>query len=92
LIVERASPVIFETNASPPRPAARTSAAAKSRRPRSSSVEPNFSHRTRIAVASIIKAIYYTPSKPGIPRENNPIHLLAGRALERREPPSSIPD
>jgi len=72
--------VIFETNASPPRPAAPTSAAAKSRRPRSSSFEPNFSHRTRIAAPSIIKAIYCTLLQSGIPRQNKPIHLLAGRS------------
>ena len=37
LIVERASPVIFDTTARPPQPAVRTSPAANSRRPRSSS-------------------------------------------------------
>jgi hypothetical protein len=60
LIVERASPVTLETSASPPRPAARTSAAANIRRPRSSSFLPNVSHRTRIAAESIIHTIYTT--------------------------------
>src|SRR5208337_1297907 len=39
-MVERARPVISETASSPPHPAARTSPAANTRRPRSSSLEP----------------------------------------------------
>ena len=45
LMVERASPVIRETTASPPRPAVLTSPAANIRRPRSSSFEPTMSQR-----------------------------------------------
>ena len=45
LMVERASPVIRETTASPPRPAVLPSPAANIRRPRSSSFEPTMSQR-----------------------------------------------
>src|SRR5580700_5648806 len=67
LIVERASPVIFETITRPPRPAVRTSAAAKRRRPRSSSREPTTSHRSRIAASSIMQSTYPGSPKTGIP-------------------------
>src|SRR6516162_1008374 len=66
LIVERASPVIFETIARPPRPAVRASAAANSRRPRSSSFAPTASHRCRIASASTMQLIYAASSPTGI--------------------------
>jgi len=68
LIVERASPVISETVARPPRPAVRTSAAANKRRPRSSSREPTVSHRRRIAASSIIPPTYPRSPKTGIPK------------------------
>ena len=67
LIVERASPLIFETSARPPRPALRTSAAANSRRPRSSSCEPTVSQRNRIAASSIMRSTYAPPPLIGIP-------------------------
>ena len=67
LIVERASPVIFETIARPPRPAVRTSAAANKRRPRSSSREPTASHRSRMAASSIMRSTYPCSPKTGIP-------------------------
>ena len=51
-MVERASPVIWETASKPPRPAARTSLAANIRRLHSSSFEPTASQRLRIACAS----------------------------------------
>src|SRR5665647_762277 len=53
-MVERASPVILEIASRPPRPAARTSPAANTLRPRSSSFEPTDSHLCRIAFASIM--------------------------------------
>ncbi len=54
-IVLRARPVMFETAARPPHPAARTSLAANSRRPRCSSCfEPSASHRCRIECVPII--------------------------------------
>src|SRR5215831_16048539 len=53
-MVERASPVICETSSRPPRPAARTSMAANTRRPRSSSFEPTVTQRSRIAWQSIM--------------------------------------
>src|SRR5271165_6355030 len=53
-MVERARPVISETASSPPHPAARTSPAANTRRPRSSSFEPTVSQRLRIAWQSIM--------------------------------------
>src|SRR5882672_8933236 len=53
-MVERASPVISETASRPPHPAARTSPAANTRRPRSSSFEPTDSHLCRIACVSIM--------------------------------------
>src|SRR5271157_5934767 len=53
-MVERARPVISETASSPPHPAARTSPAANTRRPRSSSFEPTASQRLRIAWQSIM--------------------------------------
>ncbi len=53
-MVERASPVIAETASRPPHPAARTSPAANTRRPRSSSFEPTDSHLCRIACVSIM--------------------------------------
>ena len=53
-MVERARPVIWETASSPPHPAARTSPAANTRRPRSSSFEPTVSQRLRIAWQSIM--------------------------------------
>jgi len=68
LIVERASPVIFEMVARPPRPAVRTSAAANKRRPRSSSLEPIVSHRRRIAASSITRPTYACSTKTGIPK------------------------
>ena len=43
-MVERASPVIIETAATPPHPAARASSAANTRRPRSPSFEPTNAH------------------------------------------------
>ncbi len=55
LMVERASPVISETILRPPYPAACTSDAANIWRPRSSSLEPTASHRSRIACLSIIR-------------------------------------
>ena len=51
-IVERASPVIAETAASPPRPAARASLAANTRRPRSSRFEPSAAHLCSIPCRS----------------------------------------
>src|SRR5271167_2942437 len=66
LIVERASLVIFETIARPPHPAVRASAAANSRRPRSSSFAPTASHRCRIASASTMPLIYAASSPTGI--------------------------
>ena len=75
LIVERASPVIFETVARPPRPAVRTSAAAYKRLPRSSSREPTVSHRRRIAAWSIMPPTYAGSPKTGIPKTRvNPTH------------------
>ena len=50
-MVERARPVISETASSPPHPAARTSPAANTRRPRSSSFEPTASQRLRNRLA-----------------------------------------
>ena len=67
LIVERASPVIFETSARPPRPALRASTAANNRRPRSSSRAPTVSHRSRIAASSIMRSNYAPSPHPGIP-------------------------
>jgi hypothetical protein len=52
LIVERASPVIFETTARPPRGAHLRR--RKQPPPRSSSFEPTASHRCRIALSSIM--------------------------------------
>ncbi len=83
LIVERASPVISETTASLPRPAARTSAAANNRRPRSSNSLPNTSHRTRIAAKSIIQATYTTNSSEGIPLPSPAIRLFSEVSLAR---------
>ncbi len=67
LIVERASPVILDTDARPPQPAARTSPAANNRRPRSSSFEPTASHRCRIASSSIMRPTYACARITGIP-------------------------
>jgi hypothetical protein len=67
LIVERASPVIFETITRPPRPAVRTSAAANRRRPRSSSRAPTASHRSRMAASSIMRTTYPVRRKPESP-------------------------
>jgi hypothetical protein len=67
-MVERASPVIFEMIARPPRPALRASAAANKRRPRSSSPESTVSHRSRIAASSTIRPTYLGLPKTGIPK------------------------
>ena len=66
-IVERASPVIRDTTASPPQPAARTSLAANTRRPRSSRFEPSASHRCPIAPWSIMRPTYACSLPGGIP-------------------------
>ena len=67
LIVERASPVIFETIARPPQPAVRASAAANNRRPRSSSFEPTASHRCQMASPLIMRSTYTHAQRAGIP-------------------------
>jgi len=67
LIVERASPVIFETIARPPQPAVRASAAANNRRPRSSSFEPTASHRCQMDSPSIMRSTYTHAQRAGIP-------------------------
>jgi hypothetical protein len=56
-MVLRAIPVIRDTVAIPPRPAAKASAAANPRRPRSSSTGFTASYRILIAVSSIIPEI-----------------------------------
>ncbi|TCS98578.1 hypothetical protein EDC64_1432, partial [Aquabacter spiritensis] len=53
-MVERAIPVISETAASPPLPAARASLAANTRRPRSSRFEPSAFHRCSMPARSIM--------------------------------------
>ena len=65
--VERAYPVIFATASSPPRPAARTSPAANSRRRRSSSFEPTSFQRRRIACVSIMLKGIAPSDKPRNP-------------------------
>ena len=72
-MVESASPVILATATLPPRPAVRTSPAAKRRRPRSSSFEPTACHRSRIALMSIMPTgmlPQHAPGNPAIPSHN----------------------
>ena len=64
-MVLRANPVMRETAARPPRPAARTSLAANNRRPRSSRFEPSASHRRRITSPSIMPALVATNRATG---------------------------
>jgi hypothetical protein len=66
-MVERASPVISETASRPPHPVARTSPAANTRRPRSSSFEPTDPHLCRIACVSIMPARILSQRHPGNP-------------------------
>ena len=66
-IVLRAIPVIWATAWMPPKPAARASAAANRRRPRSSSTGFNASNRSRIANSSIITKRYSRSSHTGNP-------------------------
>src|SRR5262245_16152367 len=89
LIVERARPVICETTARPPQPAALTSPAANNRRPRSSSFEPTVSQRVRIASSSIMPSglrLFVRNRNPSAlshsaARPQNAIQLLFGVAL-----------
>jgi hypothetical protein len=67
-MVERASPVMLDTAARPPRPAARTSLAANKRLPRSSRLEPSASHRRRIASPSIISTLVAGSMASGNPQ------------------------
>src|SRR5258706_15273085 len=88
-MVLRANPVMIETAARPPRPAARASLAANNRRPRSSRFEPSASQRRRIASLSIMPTLVATsratrdhPSRvtPSHLRDK-PIHLLLRLSL-----------
>ena len=81
LMVERASPVILETAASPPHPAARASAAANKRRPRSSSREPTASQRCRMPSSSIIRPNYAASRRSQIPPT---LSHTAARAQNKR--------
>ena len=93
-MVERASPVISETASRPPHPVARTSPAANTRRPRSSSFEPTNSRLCQIACVSIMPARIPPQRHPGNPiapesnhhraPERNPIHLLRRMSLRSR--------
>ena len=99
--VERASSVISETASRPPHPVARTSPAANTRRPRSSSFEPTDPHLCRIACVSIMPASILSQRHPGNPiapssnhhsaPERNPIHLLRRMSLERNSAPFDRP-
>ena len=75
--IERASPVISETASRPPHPVARTSPAANTRRPRSSSFEPTDSHLCRIACVSIMPARIRPQRHPGNPIA--PSQITTGR-------------
>src|SRR5271165_3008740 len=63
-MVLRASPVMLDTDARPPHPAARASLAANSRRPRSSRFEPSASQRCRIARKSIMQTLVARSAPP----------------------------
>jgi hypothetical protein len=83
-MVLRAIPVISDTAASPPQPAARVSLAAKKRRPRSSRFEPSACQRSRIASLSTMHSGRRTIQRPeslnpeSIRRTSrrHPIHLF----------------
>ena len=84
LIVERASPVIFDTAARPPQPALRTSPAANNRRPRSSSFEPTVSHHCQIAFSSIMRPTYTRSPRTGIPQAQvTPPHDRCSEVLKQ---------
>jgi len=80
-MVERASPVISETASRPPHPAARTSPAANTRRPRSSSFEPTDSHLCRIACVSIMPTRILPHRHPGNPAALSHITTWRPRAI-----------
>src|SRR5215510_1913975 len=89
LMVERARPVIRETTARLPQPAALTSPAANNRRPRSSSFEPTVSQRVRMASSSIMPSelrLFVRNRNPSdlshsAARSQNAIQLLFGVSL-----------
>ena len=84
-IVERASPVICETAASPPRPAARASLAANTRRPRSSRFEPSASHRCSIPPGRSCRN-----GNAQLPRQGIPQTCLSHSAAASRLPSNSV--
>jgi hypothetical protein len=74
-MVLRANPVMSDTAARSPHPAARTSLAAHNRRPRSSRFEPSASHRSRIASRSIMLTL--VPISPMTENHPHPSHDVA---------------
>src|ERR1700722_6756665 len=93
-IVLRAIPVARITAMIPPCPADVASAAAKRRRPRSSSTGARASKRWRMADSSITPKRYSLATPEGIPPANkirsDPIHLFADGPLDQRRSASDF--
>jgi hypothetical protein len=84
-MVLRAIPVIRDTAAIPPQPAANASLVAKTRRCRSSRYGPSVSYRRRIA-ASLITTLRHKPVQLNYYMLNNPIRLFFYAPLVKGTP------